>query len=85
MACIWDLTVAEKERGKGYDCALLKGMIQAARQAQSKDLMDFGTPNPRDCSLSQLLVSNGFRICGTNDRSFDYHKNPTAVFNGYDL
>ena len=85
MAWIWDLTVAEKERGNGYGCALLKGMIQAARKAEFKVLMDFGTPNPRDCSLSQLLVYNGFRICGTNDRWFANHKNPTAVFYGYDL
>ena len=85
MAWIWDLTVAESERGKGYGSTLLKGMIQATKKAGSKVLMDFGPPNPQDCSLSQLLVFNGFRICGTNDRWFANHKNPTAVFYGYDL
>ena len=85
MAWIWDLTVAENERGKGYGSALLKGMIRAAKKAGSKVLMDFNTPNPQACSLSQLLVNSGFRICGTNDRWFANHKNPTAVFYGYDL
>jgi len=85
MAWIWDLTVAESERAKGYGSTLLKGMIRAAKKAGSKVLMDFGTPNPQACSLSQLLVYNGFRICGTNDRWFANHKNPTAVFYGYDL
>jgi N-acetylglutamate synthase-like GNAT family acetyltransferase len=85
VAWIWDLTVAENERTKGHGSALLKGMIQAAKQAGSKVLMDFNTPNPQACSLSQLLVNSGFRICGTNDRWFANHKNPTAVFYGYDL
>jgi hypothetical protein len=60
-------------------------MVQAAKQAGSKVLMDFNTPNPKACSLSQLLVNSGFRICGTNDRWFANQKNPTAVFYGYDL
>ena len=33
MAWIWDLTVAEDQRGKGYGGTLLKGMIKAAKQA----------------------------------------------------
>ena len=85
MAWIWDLTVAEKERGKGYGSALLKGMLQAAKKAGARVMMDFGPPNPHACSLSELLVNNGFRICGMNDRWFADHKNPTAVFYGYDL
>jgi len=32
-----------------------------------------------------LLVNNGFRVCGMNDRWFADQKNPTAVFYGYDL
>jgi hypothetical protein len=48
-------------------------------------MMEVGTPNPHDWSLTELLVNNGFRICGTNDRWFADHKNPTAVFYGYDL
>ena len=85
MAWIWDLTVDEAERGKGYGRALLKGMLKAARKTGARVLMDFGTPNPHTCSLVQLLVHNGFRICGTNDRWFADQKNPTAVFYGYDL
>jgi len=85
MAWIWDLTVDEGQRGKGYGQALLKGMVRAAKKAGARVLMDFGTPNPNACSLIQLLVNNGFRICGTNDRWFADHKNATAVFYGYDL
>ena len=84
MAWIWDLTVDEKQRGKGYGTALLKGLLQAAKEAGARVIMDFGPPNPHDCSLCELLVNNGFRVCGTNDRWFD-HKHPTAVFYGYDL
>ena len=84
MAWIWDLTVDEKQRGKGYGSALLKGMLRAAKKVGARVMMDFGPPNPHDCSLCELLVYNGFRICGTNDRWFD-HKYPTAVFYGYDL
>ena len=85
MAWIWDLTVDEKQRGKGYGRMLLKGMLRAAKKAGARVMMDFGPPNPHDCSLCGLLVYNGFRICGTNDRWFADHKNPTAVFYGYDL
>jgi GNAT superfamily N-acetyltransferase len=85
VAWIWDLTVSEKQRGKGYGSALLKGMLRAAKKAGARVMMDFGPPNPHDCSLCELLVYNGFRICGTNDRWFADHKNPTAVFYGYDL
>ena len=85
MAWIWDLTVDENERGKGYGSALLKGMLQAAKRAGARVMMDFGPPNPLACSLCELLVHNGFRICGTNDRWFADQKNPTAVFYGYDL
>jgi GNAT superfamily N-acetyltransferase len=85
MAWIWDLTVDEGQRGKGYGQALLKGMLRAAKKAGARVIMDFGTPNPNACSLIQLLVNNGFRICGTNDRWFADHKNATAVFYGYDL
>ena len=55
------------------------------KKAGARVMMDFGTPNPNACSLIQLLVNNGFRICGTNDRWFADHKNATAVFYGYDL
>jgi GNAT superfamily N-acetyltransferase len=85
MAWIWDLTVDEKARNKGYGSALLKGMLKAAKKTGARVMMDFGPPNPHDCSLCELLVNNGFRICGTNDRWFADHKNPTAVFYGYDL
>lgn len=85
MAWIWDLTIDEKERGKGYGSALLKGMLRAAKKAGARVMMDFGPPNPHDCSLSELLVYNGFRICGTNDRWFASNKEATAVFYGYDL
>lgn len=85
MAWIWDLTVEGSERGKGYGTALLKGMFKAAKKAGARVMMDFGTPNPNECSLTELLVNSGFRICGTNDRWFADQKNPTAVFYGYDL
>ncbi len=85
MAWIWDLTVDESERGKGYGRTLLKGMLKAAKKAGARVMMDFGPPNPHDCSLCELLVYNGFRVCGTNDRWFADQKNPTAVFYGYDL
>lgn len=85
MAWIWDLTVDEGRRGHGYGQALLKGMLRAAKKTGARVMMDFGTPNPNACSLIQLLVNNGFRICGTNDRWFADHKNATAVFYGYDL
>jgi GNAT superfamily N-acetyltransferase len=85
MAWIWDLTVDESERGKGYGTALLKGMLKAAKKGGARVMMDFGPPNPHDCSLCELLVYNGFRVCGTNDRWFADQKNATAVFYGYDL
>ena len=85
MAWIWDLTVDEAERGKGYGSALLKGMLRVARKGGARVMMDFGTPNPHDCSLIQLLIHNGFRICGTNDRWFASNKESTAVFYGHDL
>jgi GNAT superfamily N-acetyltransferase len=84
MAWIWDLWVDKSERGKGYGTALLKGMLKAAKKAGARVMMDVGPPNPHDCSLAELLVYNGFRVCGMNDRWFD-HKYPTAVFYGYDL
>ncbi len=85
MAWIWDLWVVEAERGKGYGSAMLKGMLKAAKKAGARVMMDFDTPNPHASSLVQLLINNGFRICGTNDRWFADQKNPTAVFYGYDL
>jgi GNAT superfamily N-acetyltransferase len=85
MAWIWDLWVDKSERGKGYGTALLKGMLKAAKKAGARVMMDVGPPNPHDCSLAELLVYNGFRVCGMNDRWFADHKNPTAVFYGYDL
>jgi N-acetylglutamate synthase-like GNAT family acetyltransferase len=85
MAWIWDLWVEEAERGKGYGSAMLKGMLRAAKKGGARVMMEVGTPNPHDWSLTELLVNNGFRICGTNDRWFADQKNPTAVFYGYDL
>ena len=85
MAWIWDLWVNKNERGKGYGTALLKGMLKAAKRAGARVIMDVGVPNPNADSLSKLLVNNGFRICGSNDRWFADQKNPTAVFYGYDL
>jgi len=85
MAWIWDLTVDEAEREKGYGTALLKGMLKAAKRGGARVMMEIGTPNPRAWPLTELLINNGFRICGTNDRWFADHKNPTAVFYGYDL
>jgi len=85
MAWIWDLWVDKSERGKGYGTALLKGMLKAAKKGGARVMMEFGPPNPHDCSLCELLVYNGFRVCGTNDRWFADHKNPTTVFYGYDL
>jgi GNAT superfamily N-acetyltransferase len=85
MAWIWDLTVDYSERGKGYGTALLKGMLKAAKKGGARVMMDFGPSNPHDCSLCELLVYNGFRVCGMNDRWFAGHKETTAVFYGYDL
>ena len=85
MAWIWDLWVDKSERGKGYGTSLLKGMLQAAKRSGARVMMDVGPPNPHDCSLAELLVYNGFRVCGMNDRWFADQKNGTAVFYGYDL
>jgi GNAT superfamily N-acetyltransferase len=85
MAWIWDLWVDRSERGKGYGTALLKGMLKAAKKSGARVMMDVGPPNPHDCSLAELLVYNGFRVCGMNDRWFADQKNATAVFYGYDL
>ena len=85
MAWIWDLWVGQSERGKGCGSALLKGMLKAAKRGGARVIMDVGTPNPHASSLSTLLVNNGFRICGSNDRWFADPKNATAVFYGYDL
>ncbi|MCP4257981.1 MAG: GNAT family N-acetyltransferase [Planctomycetes bacterium] len=85
MAWIWDLWVDKSERGKGYGSALLKGMLKATKKGGARVMMHFGPPNPHDCSLCELLVNNGFRVCGMNDRWFGDQKNPTAVFYGYDL
>jgi len=83
VAWVWDLTVDEKERGKGHGRALLKGMVQAARKMGARVLMDFDSPkgNP----LVDLYLKSGFRICGTNDRWFACDKESMAVFYGYDL
>ena len=85
MAWIWDLWVEKSERGKGYGTALLKGMLKAAKRRGARVMMDVGAPNPHADSLAKLLVNNGFRICGSNDRWFADQKNATAVFYGYDL
>ncbi|MHC4618805.1 MAG: GNAT family N-acetyltransferase [Planctomycetota bacterium] len=79
---VWDLTIEEKERDKGYGTALLKGMIKEARQMGGLVLMDFDAAKPG--AYAELYIHNGFRICGINDRWFA-HKYPTAVFYGYDL
>ena len=85
MAWIWDLTVDETQRNQGYGSVLLKGMLKAAKKAGARVMMDFGTPHPESCSLVQLFVNSGFRVCGTNDRWFADQKDGTAVFYGYDL
>ncbi len=85
MVWIWDLWVDKNERGKGYGRALLKGMLKIAKRGGARVMMDVGPPNPHDCSLAELLVYNGFRVCGMNDRWFSDQKNATAVFYGYDL
>jgi GNAT superfamily N-acetyltransferase len=85
MAWIWDLWVDRAERGKGYGTALLKGMLKAAKKAGARVMMDFDTPNPLASSFVRLLINNGFRVCGTNDRWFAGQKDATAVFYGYDL
>ncbi len=83
VAWVWDLTIEEKERNKGYGRALLKGMIRAASKKGARVLMDFGTAKP--CELCELYMKNGFRVCGTNDRWLACDKDATAVFYGYDL
>ena len=75
----------QRERGKGHGTALLKGMLKAAKKGGARVMMDVGAPNPHADSLAKLLVNNGFRICGSNDRWFADQKNATAVFYGYDL
>ena len=85
IAWIWDLWVDKSERGKRYGTALLKGMLKAARRGGARGMMDGGPLNPRDCSLATLLVYDGFRVCGMNDRWFADQKNATAVCYGYDL
>ena len=85
MAWIWDLWVDKSERGKGYGSALLKGMLKTAKKGGARVMMDVGVPNPNTDSLSKLLVNNGFRVCGMNDRWLPGHKETTAVFYGYDL
>jgi GNAT superfamily N-acetyltransferase len=83
VAWVWDLTIEEKERGKGYGTALLKGMIKEARQMGGRVLMDFEAAKAG--ALGELYAHNGFRICGINDRWFASNKDSTAVFYGYDL
>jgi GNAT superfamily N-acetyltransferase len=83
VAWVWDLTIAEKERGKGYGRNLLKGMIEAARKMGARVLMDFEFA--KGSQLADLYLKSGFRICGTNDRWFACDKDSTAVFYGYDL
>ena len=83
VAWVWDLTIEEEERGKGYGRTLLKGMMEGARQMGARVLMDFEFA--KSTSLADLYLRNGFRICGTNDRWFANHSDSTAVFYGYDL
>jgi len=80
---VWDLTIEEKEREKGYGTALLKGMIKEARQMGGLVLMDFDAPKAG--AHAELYIHNGFRICGINDRWFAFTQKSTAVFYGYDL
>ncbi len=47
-----------------------KGMLKVAKKGGARVMMDIGTPNPHASSLSELLINNGFRICGMNDRWF---------------
>ena len=83
VAWVWDLTVEENERGKGYGRNLLKGMIEVARQMGARVLMDYEFS--RGSALADLYLKSGFRICGTNDRWFACDRDSTAVFYGYDL
>lgn len=83
VAWVWDLTIEEKERGRGYGRGLLRGMISAAREMGARVLMDFETT--KTTPLSSLYLKTGFRICGTNDRWFAADKDATAAFYGYDL
>ena len=83
VAWVWDLRVDESERGRGYGTALLKGMIEAAREMGAKVLMDF--EGLRQSDLSRLYLNNGFRICGTNDRMFPLVKDSSGIYYGYDL
>ena len=83
VAWVWDLTVDEEERGKGYGRTLLRGMIDAARQSGAKVLMDFGCTGQNP--LTDLYLKAGFRICGIYDRWFPNEKDTTATFYGYDL
>jgi L-amino acid N-acyltransferase YncA len=85
MAWIWDLTIDVNQRGRGYGRVLLKAMLRTAKKTGARVMMDFGTDNPNACSFIQLLIKNGFRVCGTNDRWFSDNKNSTAVFYSYDL
>jgi GNAT superfamily N-acetyltransferase len=83
VAWVWDLRVDGNERGKGYGTALLKGMIETARDMGAKVLMDFDVAHQG--SLSKLYLNNDFRICGTNDRMFPLNKDSSGVYYGYDL
>jgi len=83
VAWVWDLTIEEKERGKGYGRTLVRGMISAAREMGARVLMD--VEGPKRSGLADLYQKCGFRICGTNDRWFAGDKDATAVFYGYDL
>ncbi len=83
VAWVWDLTIEEKERNKGYGTALLKGMIKEARRMGGRVLMDFEAAKAG--ALGELYTHNGFRICGINDRWFASIMKSTAVFYGYDL
>ncbi len=83
VAWVWDLRIDEKERRKGYGTALLKGMIQAAREVGGKVLMDF--EGCRVAELGMLYVKNGFRVCGVNDRMWPRAKDSTGIYYGFDL
>lgn len=81
---LWELAVDPARRRRGYGTTLLEATVEAAREMGAVVLMDWASstaPGP----FVHMMLRNGFRICGTNDRWLPAEKDTTAVFYARDL
>jgi len=77
VAWLGDVLVAADYRNRGIGKALTRRMEQRAREFGCLVLMDHPPANHR---AVQFYLSQGFRICGYNDRFYPGSEETTALF-----